>query len=126
MIRNPYDKDALLRMYRAADEKRELLRRNRKGDSSSVPSAEELSQRKKQDQLSLAQKYLDAGDYEKAQQILNELAKTNKGDSQIQNMLNKANAQAKAAEEKAAAQKAAEQQAAQKAAQEKADKLAQA
>jgi tetratricopeptide (TPR) repeat protein len=126
MIRNPNDKDALLRMYRAADEKRELLRRNRKGDSSSVPSAEELSQRKKQDQLSLAQKYLDAGDYEKAQQILNELAKTNKGDSQIQNMLNKANAQAKAAEEKAAAQKAAEQQAAQKAAQEKADKLAQA
>ena len=126
MIRNPNDKDALLRMYRAADEKRELLRRNRKGDSSSVPSAEELSQRKKQDQLSLAQKYLDAGDYEKAQQILNELAKTNKGDSQIQNMLNKANAQAKAAEEKAAREKAEKLAQEQKAAKDKADKLAQA
>ena len=126
MIRNPNDKDALLRMYRAADEKRELLRRNRKGDSSSVPSAEELSQRKKQDQLSLAQKYLDAGDYEKAQQILNELAKTNKGDSQIQNMLNKANAQAKAAEEKAAREKAEKLAQEQKAAKDKADKLSQA
>ena len=126
MIRNPNDKDALLRMYRAADEKRELLRRNRKGDSSSLPSAEELSQRKKQDQLSLAQKYLDAGDYEKAQQILNELAKTNKGDSQIQNMLNKANAQAKAAEEKAAREKAEKLAQEQKAAKDKADKLAQA
>ncbi len=126
MIRNPNDKDALLRMYRAADEKRELLRRNRKGDSSSVPSADELSQRKKQDQLSLAQKYLDSGDYAKAQQILNELAKTNKGDSQIQNMLNKANAQAKAAEEKAAKEKAEKLAQEQKAAKDKADKLAQA
>ena len=126
MIRNPNDKDALLRMYRAADEKRELLRRNRKGDSSSAPSAEELSQRKKQYQLSLAQKYLDAGDYEKAQQILNELSKTNKGDSQIQNLLSKANAQQKAAEEKAAKEKAEKLAQEQKAAKDKADKLAQA
>ncbi|MBP5696691.1 MAG: tetratricopeptide repeat protein, partial [Treponema sp.] len=89
-------------------------------------AAAEKAAKEKADKLAQAQKALDAGDYAKAQQILNELAKTNKGDSQVQDMLNKANAQQKAAEEKLAAQKAAEQQAAQKAAQEKADKLAQA